>query len=181
MTWLRSSRLGPCNRHQTSRRTTLQACSSAHQTYDGRMDFAAVTTTTVENVLGRKPLTLPAWVANNTKAELEAGAGRQVEHAPPRLFDSDRRTTHCAYLGPPVWFLRVQRRSRWFRRVNPDVRHFHSATIRGHKCDKWSHNPAARSGPLTGARLIPFEPAACERPAGVGRPGGGVLPCGARL
>lgn len=46
----------------------------ARQTYDGRMDFAAVTTTTVEDVIGRKPLTLRAWVARNSKAVLEAGA-----------------------------------------------------------------------------------------------------------
>jgi uncharacterized protein YbjT (DUF2867 family) len=44
------------------------------QTYDGRMDFAAVTATTVEDVLGRKPLTLRAWVEGNRKAVLEAGA-----------------------------------------------------------------------------------------------------------
>jgi NAD(P)H dehydrogenase (quinone) len=46
----------------------------ARQTYDGRMDFAAVTTTTVEDLLGRKPLTLRAWVARNSKAVLETGA-----------------------------------------------------------------------------------------------------------
>ena len=46
----------------------------ARQTYDGRMDFAAVATTTVEDLLGRKPLTLRAWVARNSKAVLEAGA-----------------------------------------------------------------------------------------------------------
>ena len=46
----------------------------ARQTFDGRMDFAAVTTTTVEDLLGRKPVTLRAWVARNSKAVLEAGA-----------------------------------------------------------------------------------------------------------
>ena len=46
----------------------------ACQTFDGRMDFAAVTTTTVEDMLGRKPLTLRTWVARNREAVLEAGA-----------------------------------------------------------------------------------------------------------
>ena len=46
----------------------------ARQTYDGRMDFAAVTTPTVEDLLGRKPLTLRTWVARNSKAVLEARA-----------------------------------------------------------------------------------------------------------
>jgi NAD(P)H dehydrogenase (quinone) len=46
----------------------------ARQTYDGRMDFAAVTTPTVEDLLGRKPLTLRAWVERNRQAMLEAGA-----------------------------------------------------------------------------------------------------------
>ncbi len=46
----------------------------ARQTYDGRMDFAAVTTPTVEDLLGRKPLTLRTWVVRNSKAVLEAGA-----------------------------------------------------------------------------------------------------------
>ncbi len=40
----------------------------ARQTYDGRMDFAAVTTPTVEDLLHRKPLTLRTWVARNSKA-----------------------------------------------------------------------------------------------------------------
>src|SRR5258708_10042215 len=34
----------------------------ARQTYDGRMDFAVTTTTTVEDLTGRKPLTLREWV-----------------------------------------------------------------------------------------------------------------------
>lgn len=46
----------------------------ARQTFDGRMDFAAVTTTTVEDMLGRKPLTLRTWVARNREAVLEAVA-----------------------------------------------------------------------------------------------------------
>ena len=46
----------------------------ARQTYDGRMDFAAVKTQAVEDLLGRKPLTLRAWVARNSKDVLEAGA-----------------------------------------------------------------------------------------------------------
>ncbi len=43
------------------------------QTYDGRLDFFAVTTTTVEDLLVRKPMTLRAWVARNSKAVSEAG------------------------------------------------------------------------------------------------------------
>ena len=46
----------------------------ARQTYAGRMDFAAVTTTMVEDLLGRRPVILGAWVARNSKAVLEAGA-----------------------------------------------------------------------------------------------------------
>ena len=46
----------------------------ARQTYDGRMDFAAVTTPTVEELLGRKPLALRTWVERNRQAVLEAGA-----------------------------------------------------------------------------------------------------------
>jgi NAD(P)H dehydrogenase (quinone) len=46
----------------------------ARQRYDGRMDFAAVTTPTVEDFLGRKPLTLRTWVARNRNAVVEAGA-----------------------------------------------------------------------------------------------------------
>ena len=54
----------------------------ACQTFDGRMDFAAVTTTTVEDMLGRKPLTLRTWVARNREAVLEAARGRQVDPRP---------------------------------------------------------------------------------------------------
>jgi NAD(P)H dehydrogenase (quinone) len=46
----------------------------ARQTYDGRMDFGAVTTPTVEELVGRKPLTLRTWVERNSKDVLEAGA-----------------------------------------------------------------------------------------------------------
>ena len=46
----------------------------SRQTYDGRMDFAAVKTTTMEELQGRKPLTLRAWVDRNSKDVLEAGA-----------------------------------------------------------------------------------------------------------
>ena len=74
----------------------------ARQTYDGRMDFAAVTTTTVEDMLGRKPLTLRTWVARNREAVLEAGGGRQVEPAPPRLIDPARRTGCCTSACPPT-------------------------------------------------------------------------------
>src|SRR4029453_14984524 len=69
----------------------------ARQTYDGRMDFAAVATTTVEDFLGRQPLTLRAWVARNRKAVLEAGAqlggggaGGRGAPRPPRPFDLAR-------------------------------------------------------------------------------------------
>jgi NAD(P)H dehydrogenase (quinone) len=44
------------------------------QTYDGRLDFAEVTTPTVEDLLGRKPMTLRTWVARNRNAVLETGA-----------------------------------------------------------------------------------------------------------
>ena len=46
----------------------------ARQTYDGRIDFGAVTTPTAEELLGRKPLTLRTWVERNRQAVLEAGA-----------------------------------------------------------------------------------------------------------
>ena len=44
------------------------------QTYDGRMDFAAVATTTVEEVLGRPPMHLAEWAARH-RDELLAAAG----------------------------------------------------------------------------------------------------------
>jgi NAD(P)H dehydrogenase (quinone) len=46
----------------------------ARQTCDGRMDFGAITTPMAEELLGRKPLTLRAWVERNSQAVLEAGA-----------------------------------------------------------------------------------------------------------
>jgi uncharacterized protein YbjT (DUF2867 family) len=44
------------------------------QTYDGRMDFGAISTTTVENLTGRKPLTLREWVARYRDSVLAVGA-----------------------------------------------------------------------------------------------------------
>jgi NAD(P)H dehydrogenase (quinone) len=48
--------------------------SSVHewlrQTYDGRMDYSAVTTTTVEDLLGRAPVHLGEWVKRNREALL---------------------------------------------------------------------------------------------------------------
>ena len=41
--------------------------------------------------------------------------------------------------------------------------------------------PGDSIGPLDWYKIIPFEPAACERPAGVGRPGGSALSCDACL
>jgi NAD(P)H dehydrogenase (quinone) len=46
----------------------------ARQTYDGRMDFAATTTTTVEDLTGRKPLTLREWVVRYRDSVLAVGA-----------------------------------------------------------------------------------------------------------
>jgi nucleoside-diphosphate-sugar epimerase len=43
------------------------------QTYDGRMDYSAVTTTTVRDLTGRPPLTLRAWVERYRDLVLEAG------------------------------------------------------------------------------------------------------------
>jgi len=43
------------------------------QTFDGRMDFGAVTTTAVEELTGRKPTTLRSWIERNRAAVLEAG------------------------------------------------------------------------------------------------------------
>ena len=43
------------------------------QTYDGRMDFGAITTTTVEDLTGRKPLTLREWVARYRDSLLAIG------------------------------------------------------------------------------------------------------------
>jgi len=44
------------------------------QTYDGRMDFGATTTTTVEDLTGRKPLTLREWVVRYRDSALAVGA-----------------------------------------------------------------------------------------------------------
>jgi NAD(P)H dehydrogenase (quinone) len=43
------------------------------QTYDGRMDYAAVTTTTVEDLLGKPPMHLGEWAVHNRDALLAAG------------------------------------------------------------------------------------------------------------
>jgi uncharacterized protein YbjT (DUF2867 family) len=42
------------------------------QTYDGRMDYSAVTTTTVEDLLGRSPMHLAEWAARHRDALLAA-------------------------------------------------------------------------------------------------------------
>jgi len=42
------------------------------QTYDGRMDYSAVTTTTVEDLLGRPPMHLAQWAARHRDALLAA-------------------------------------------------------------------------------------------------------------
>jgi NAD(P)H dehydrogenase (quinone) len=55
----------------------------ARQTYDGRMDFGAVTTPTVEELLGRKPLTLRTWIARNRQAVLEAGTRAPLAASTP--------------------------------------------------------------------------------------------------
>ena len=44
------------------------------QTYDGRMDFGAVTTSAVEDLTGRKPLTLRAWIERYRESVLEVEA-----------------------------------------------------------------------------------------------------------
>jgi hypothetical protein len=44
------------------------------QTYDGRLDFGTVTTSTVEDLTGRKPLTLRAWIERYRESVLEVGA-----------------------------------------------------------------------------------------------------------
>ena len=44
------------------------------QTYDGRMDFGAITTTVVEDLTGRKPLTLREWVMRYRDSVLTVGA-----------------------------------------------------------------------------------------------------------
>jgi NADPH:quinone reductase-like Zn-dependent oxidoreductase len=42
------------------------------QTYDGRMDYSAVTTGTVQELLGRPPMHLAEWVVRHRKALLAA-------------------------------------------------------------------------------------------------------------
>jgi hypothetical protein len=44
------------------------------QTYDGRMDLGATTNTTVEDLTGRKPLTLREWVVRYRDSILAVGA-----------------------------------------------------------------------------------------------------------
>ena len=44
------------------------------QTYDGRLDFGATTTTTVEDLTARKPLTLREWVVRYRDSVLAVGA-----------------------------------------------------------------------------------------------------------
>jgi NAD(P)H dehydrogenase (quinone) len=44
------------------------------QTYDGRLDFGATTTTTIEDLTGRKPLNLREWVARYRDSVLAVGA-----------------------------------------------------------------------------------------------------------
>jgi NAD(P)H dehydrogenase (quinone) len=55
----------------------------ARQTYDGRMDFGAVTTPTAEELLCSKPLTLRTWVKRNSQAVLEAGARAPLAASTP--------------------------------------------------------------------------------------------------
>jgi NAD(P)H dehydrogenase (quinone) len=43
------------------------------QTYDGRLDFGAIPTTTVEDLTGHKPLTLREWVARYRDSVLAVG------------------------------------------------------------------------------------------------------------
>jgi hypothetical protein len=44
------------------------------QTYDGRMDFAPTATSVVEDLTGRKPLTLREWVVRYRDSALAVGA-----------------------------------------------------------------------------------------------------------
>jgi hypothetical protein len=54
------------------------------QTYDGRMDYSAVATTTVEDLLGRAPLHLAEWAALHRDALLAADtAGGEPRAADP--------------------------------------------------------------------------------------------------
>jgi NAD(P)H dehydrogenase (quinone) len=47
------------------------------QTYDGRMDYAALTTTTVEELLGRPPIHLAEWAVRHRDALLAAATSTQ--------------------------------------------------------------------------------------------------------
>src|SRR3954447_17505558 len=51
------------------------------QTYDGRMDYAAVTTTTVEELLGRPPIHLGEWAVRHRDALLDDAATATPELA----------------------------------------------------------------------------------------------------
>jgi hypothetical protein len=44
------------------------------QTHDGRMDYSAITTTTVEDLLGRPPMHLADWAVSHREALLKAEA-----------------------------------------------------------------------------------------------------------
>jgi hypothetical protein len=68
----------------------------ACQTYDGRMDFAAVATIAVGDLLGRKPLTLREWVVRNSKAVSGAGAQPAGPPAAPLPFDPALRARRCS-------------------------------------------------------------------------------------
>jgi hypothetical protein len=43
-----------------------------HQTFDGRMDYSMVATSTVQNLLGRPALTLREWARRHREALLAA-------------------------------------------------------------------------------------------------------------
>jgi hypothetical protein len=49
------------------------------QTFDGRMDFAAVKTNTVEDLTGRKPLRLRDRVRENRQRVIESGISAAAE------------------------------------------------------------------------------------------------------
>ena len=52
----------------------LSALNWLQQTYDGRMNYSAITTDTVNDLLGREPLHLRDW-ANSHREELLAQLG----------------------------------------------------------------------------------------------------------
>jgi NAD(P)H dehydrogenase (quinone) len=43
----------------------------ARQTYQGRMDYSAVTTRTVQNLLGREPIHLASWATTHRQELLD--------------------------------------------------------------------------------------------------------------